>query len=147
MGEQLNAVVVSGIMPDPNTSPSFDRDQAILLASRVFAAFLLFWVVEDITELPHELFTVVHYFREAGVPELSPFQAMRSSYFLGDYMMYLLANILRIALWLLAAGWFYRCGPRIQNFFTAAPTMTLAMHFQDTPPKPDQDASPPGLQS
>ena len=134
-------------MPDSNTSPSFDRDQAILLASRVFAAFLLFWVVEDITELPHELFTIVHYFREAGVPELSPFQAMRSSYFLGDYMMYLLANILRIALWLLAAGWFYRCDPRIRNFFAAAPTMTLSTHFQDPPAKSDQDTSPPGLQS
>ena len=43
-----------------------DRDQAILLASRVFAAFLLFWVVEDITELPREVFAVIHYFRESG---------------------------------------------------------------------------------
>jgi hypothetical protein len=62
-------------------------------------------------------------------------------------MMYLLANILRIALWLLAAGWFYRCGPRIRNFFAAAPTMTLATHFQGTPANSDQDTSPPDLQS
>jgi hypothetical protein len=52
-------------MPDLNASPNIDRDQAILLASRVFAAFLLFWVVEDITELPRELFTVAHYLRQS----------------------------------------------------------------------------------
>ena len=106
-------------MPDPSPSPSIDRDQAILLASRVFAAFLLFWVVEDVTELPRQLFAVMHYFRETSRAEVSVLQALRSSYLLGDYMMYLLANILRIALWLLAAGWFYRCGPRIRRFFVA----------------------------
>ncbi len=106
-------------MNNPDASPSIDRDQAILLASRLSAAFLLFWVVEDITELPREIFTVMHYFHESAQAEVSLTQALRSSYFLGDYMMYLLANILRIALWLLAAGWFYRCGPRIRRFFAA----------------------------
>ena len=97
--------------------------------------------------MPHELFTVVHYFRLANWADSSPLQTVRSSYLVSDYMVYLLANILRIALWLLAAGWFYRCGPRIRNFFAAAPTMTLAMHFQNPPAKSDQDASPPDLQS
>ena len=106
-------------MTDPNASPSIDHEQAILLASRVFAAFLLFWVVEDITELPRELFSVMHYFREFDHTGMSLFEVSRSSYLLSDYMMYLLANILRIALWLLAAGWFYRCGPRIRRFFAA----------------------------
>jgi hypothetical protein len=104
-------------MPDPNASQSIGRDQAILLASRFFAAFLLFWVVEDITELPRELFSVMHYFRESNQTGISLVQALRSSYLLSDYMMYLLANILRIALWLLGAGWFYRCGPSIRSFF------------------------------
>jgi hypothetical protein len=106
-------------MSEPNASTSIDHDQAILLASRVFAAFLLFWVVEDITELPRELFTVMHYFCEFNRTGMSLFEASRSSYLLGDYMMYLLANILHIAMWLLAAGWFYRCGPRIRRFFAA----------------------------
>lgn len=106
-------------MPDSNDSSSIDRDQAILLASRVFAAFLLFWVVEDITELPREVFSLAHYLRESTQAGLSLAQALRSSYLVSDYMMYLLGNILRIALWLLAAGWFYRCGPRIRKFFTA----------------------------
>ena len=134
-------------MPDSNTSQSIDRDQAILLASRLFAAFLLFWVVEDTIELPRQLFAVMHYFHEAGRVESTPFQAMHYSYYLGDYIMYLLANILRMALWLLAAGWFYRCGPRIRNFFAAASSMSLPMHFQDPPAKSDQDTSPPVLQS
>jgi len=107
-------------MADQDVSLKIDRDQAILIASRVFAAFLLFWVVEDITELPRELFTVIHYLRETTQAGISLFEALRSSYLLGLYIMYLLANLLRIALWLLAAGWFYRCDPRIRNFFTAA---------------------------
>jgi hypothetical protein len=106
-------------MPDSNNSLSIDRDQAILLASRVFAAFLLFWVVEDITELPREIFSLMHYLHEASRAGMSLFQALHSSYIVGDYTMYLLGNILRIALWFLAAGWFYRCGPRIRNFFAA----------------------------
>jgi hypothetical protein len=40
-----------------------------------------------------------------------------NSYYLRYYMEDMLADILRITLWLLAAGWFYRCGPRIQRFF------------------------------
>ena len=108
----------SWIMPDPSAPVSFDRDQAILLASRLFAAFLLFWVIEDITELPREIFTVMHYSREASRMGIGFFLALRSTYLLSDYVLYLLANILHIALWLLGAGWFYRCGPRIRKFFT-----------------------------
>lgn len=106
-------------MQDTEVSPRTDRDQAVLLASRLFAAFLLFWVVDDITELPRELFSVIHYFRESTQAGMDPFQALHSSYLVSLYMMYLLANILRIALWLLAAGWFYRNGPRIRSYFTA----------------------------
>lgn len=106
-------------MPDSNTSPSIDHDFAILLASRVFAAFLLFWVVVDLIELPRELFSVMHYLPQSNQMGMNVVQTLSSSYLLSLYMMYLLANILRIALWLLAAGWFYRCGPRIRNFFAA----------------------------
>ena len=106
-------------MSEPNPASSIDRDQAILLASRVFAAFLLFWVVDDISELPRELFSLMHYIHGSTQMGMNVIQALRSSYLVSEYMMYLLGNILRIALWLLAAGWFYRCGPRIRNFFSA----------------------------
>lgn len=120
-------------MQDQNISPGINLDQATLLASRVFAAFFLFWVVEDITELPRELYTVMHYLHQATLLDSSPFEAVRSSYFLGDCVMYLLGNILHIALWLLAAGWFYRCGPRIRTFFNAA---------AKEPPTEDSQATP-----
>jgi hypothetical protein len=107
-------------MSDANVSPAVDRDQLILVVSRLFSAFFLFWVVDDIIELPRELFSVMHYFRESAQAGVSFFWVLRSSYTCGLYVMYLLANVLRIALWLLAAGWFYRCGPRIKEFFTAA---------------------------
>jgi hypothetical protein len=107
-------------MPDLNGSSSLDHDRAVLLASRLFAAFLLFWVVDDIIELPRELFSVMHYFRESTQAGIGVFDVLRSFYLPSLYMMYLLANIIRIALWLLAAGWFYRCGPRIRAFFAAA---------------------------
>lgn len=106
-------------MPSPSVFLSIDRPQATLLASRVFAAFLLFWVVEDVTELPREIFSLLHYLHQSTQTGVSLAEALRSSYLLGDYTMYLLGNILRIALWFLAAGWFYRCGPRIQRFFAA----------------------------
>lgn len=104
---------------DPKTTPNIDFDRAAVLASRLFSAFLLFWVVEDITELPRELFSVIHYLRESAQAGLGIFETLHSSYTLSVYMMYLLANILRIALWLLAAGWFYRCEGRVRRFFTA----------------------------
>jgi hypothetical protein len=104
-------------MEDPKCTSSIDRDQAILLASRLFAAFLLFWVVDDITELPRELFSVMHYLRLSTGAGVGVYEAFRISYLFGEEMMYLVGNILRIALWLLAAGWFYRCGPRIRRFF------------------------------
>jgi hypothetical protein len=121
-------------MPPPNDSAYIERGQAILLASRVFAAFLLFWVVEDITELPRELFSVMHYIRESSRSGMSAVQALHSSYLLSDYMMYLLGNILHIALWLLAAGWFYRCGPRIRNFFAAEPEQSRQDAIGTPPP-------------
>jgi hypothetical protein len=103
---------------DSKTPPSIDLNRAAILASRVFSAFLLFWVVEDITELPRELFSVMHYLRESTQAGVGVYEALHSSYTLNVYMMYLLSNILRMALWLLAAGWFYRCEGRIRRFFT-----------------------------
>ena len=106
-------------MPDPNASSSTGRDQAILIASRLFAAYLLFWFLFDLTLLPHQLFHVVHYLKESRVVGLSVAIAKDDSYLLRSYVLEMLGNILRIVLLLMAAGWFYRCGPRIQRFFGA----------------------------
>jgi hypothetical protein len=104
---------------DPNASTSITREQAVLIASRLFAAYLLFWVVADLIELPREIQSAVHYTREASMMGMSFARAFEASYLLRTYMLYVLANILRIVLWLVGAGWFYRCEPRIRNFFSA----------------------------
>ena len=95
------------------------REQFVLTASRLFAAYLLFWVVADVIELPREIMDVVHGLSLGSVMGLSMLSAAKASFAMRVYILYLAANILRIALWLLAAGWFYRCGPRIRGFFEA----------------------------
>ncbi len=93
------------------------QEQAIRIASRTFAAYLLFWVVVDATYLPREILDIVHELQGPHAFGYSVLSAFKASYYPRLYIMYLLENILRIAIWLMAAGWFYRCGPRIRRFF------------------------------
>ncbi|HEY5054946.1 MAG TPA: hypothetical protein VII58_02225 [Acidobacteriaceae bacterium] len=87
--------------------------QIIRIASRVVAASLLLWVVDDLTLVPREILTVAH---EVGLGTLS--SAFATTYYARVAVLELSANFLRIALWLIGAGWFYRCGPRMQRFFS-----------------------------
>ena len=109
MGAQENPT-----MPDPNTSQSITREQVILIASRVIAAYLLLWALDDLTLLPREIFSVVHEMAPGTVRTVAS-----ASYFIRYSILDLTANCFRLGVWLLAAGWFYRCGPRIRNFFAA----------------------------
>jgi hypothetical protein len=106
-------------MPDPNTSPSITREQAILIASRVIVVYLLFWVIDDLTLLPRVLFSVAHYMRKTGSVLGTNTSLPETSNLLHYYIQELLGIVLRMTLWLMAAGWFYRCGPRIRDFFAA----------------------------
>jgi hypothetical protein len=108
-------------MPDltPEPSPSLTREQVVQIVCRLFAAYLLFWVVVDIIELPRQTLDVVHLLNEGSAMGRSVLSAVKASFTTRIYILYLAANILRITLWLMAAGWFYRCGPRIQRFFAA----------------------------
>ena len=106
-------------MPDPNTSPSITREHAILIASRIIAAYLLLWVIDDLTLLPRVLISVAHYMRQTGSVLGTNTSLSETSYLLHYYIQELLGIVLRMTLWLMAAGWFYRCGPRIRNFFAA----------------------------
>jgi hypothetical protein len=107
-------------MPDPTSSASLTREPAVLVASRLFVAYLLFWVVDDITLLPRQVLSITHYIHQPA--------SFYSTYMLRGYVLDLLGNVLRMTLWLMAAGWFYRCGPRIRDFFAARaeqPTTSL----------------------
>ena len=107
-------------MPDSDASPSLTREQAILIASRLFAAYLLFWVIVDLTYLPREVLSVVHYMKTTASVLGTNTNMPLSSYTLRVDMLVLIENLLHIVLWIMAAGWFYRCGPRIQQFLASA---------------------------
>ena len=102
---------------DPNLSPSLTREHAVLIASRAITAYLLLWAFDDLTLLPHVLLPVAHYMHETGSVLGANTRLPQTTYFLRYYALDVLGNILRIAVLLMAARWFYRCGPRIQNFF------------------------------
>jgi hypothetical protein len=92
-------------------------EQAIRIASRTIAAYLIFWAISDATYLPREVLSLVHELQGPHAFGYSALSAFKASYFARLYILYFAENILRIALFLIAAGWFYRCGPRIQRFF------------------------------
>ena len=106
-------------MPDPSASPSITRDQAVLIGSRLFACYVLFWVADDILALPREILSITHELQGPNAIGYSALSAFKASYWVRSYILNLASNVLWIALLLMVAGWFYRCGPRIRNFFTA----------------------------
>jgi hypothetical protein len=83
----------------------------ILIAIRLFVAYLRFWVVDDITLLPRQILSLARYIQEPASTYML--------YMLRASVLDLLGNILRMTLWLMAAGWFYRCGPRVRDFFVS----------------------------
>lgn len=100
-------------MPDPATpDASPTRLQLIRIASRLFALYLLCLAANDLTLVPREVLAIAH---EAGVGAV--WTAFSASYYFRYAVLELSANFFRIALWILGAGWFYRCGPSIQRFF------------------------------
>ena len=109
-------------MSDPaaqDGSLPLTREQAVLIVSRAITCYLLFWAVSDIIGLPHEILTVTHELLGPSSLGFSTLSAFKASYYTRYYILNLAANVLSIALLLTAAGWFYRCGPRIRNFFAA----------------------------
>ncbi|HZC44329.1 MAG TPA: hypothetical protein VE195_09150 [Acidobacteriaceae bacterium] len=108
-----------GAMPDPIASRYIDRDQAIRIASRLFAAFLLFWFLVDLSYLPRQVLAILPFLNQSSAMAQAATGASRATYMLRYYASDILANLFRMAVLLMAAGWFYRCGPRIRKFFGA----------------------------
>lgn len=89
---------------EPNSSTS-----AIHIASRLFSAYLLFWAADDLILLLRYLLGFMHYQRQ---------QTAEGLYLVRSYGLDVASDVFRIALLLMAACWFYRCGPRVQRFFS-----------------------------
>lgn len=95
--------------------------QAVVLASRVVCVFLIFWVVVNIVDLPIDLLGLHRYWNWSVLAA-----GAENSYWRRYYAVRVDAAILRIALELFFAGVFYRCGPRLSQFFTGGVTRSEA---------------------
>jgi hypothetical protein len=91
------------------------QSDAARIAARLVVLYLPFWIVSDLTAIPREIVSFLYEWRSwtAGRPAHEVF-------FLQSAILFLTANILRIALWSCLALWFYQCGPRIHRFFGVA---------------------------
>jgi hypothetical protein len=86
------------------------QTQAIRLVCRAIVVYLLFWTISDLIALPHELLAVEEAWNYPGL-------STRGTFYLRDQILFLAGNVLRIAIWLALALWFYQGGPRIQRWF------------------------------
>jgi hypothetical protein len=99
--------------------------QAVRLASRLFALYLLFCMLTELIGLPQRSITVHHEWTQwslAGngmsgrtLESLRYFYTLAIGQFMGD--------VLRVVIYSLLAVWFYQCGPRIQRFFAIEDTV------------------------
>ena len=86
------------------------QKEATILVSRLISIYLFFWMLSGLTYLPGRLFSFVHYAHERSV-------LASHNYFYSLDAISVAFHLLRIALWLSASIWFYRCGPAIQGLF------------------------------
>jgi hypothetical protein len=90
------------------------QQQAVRIACRVVTVYLTLWAVSDLTNLPRELVSVLYEWHARHQPAPHPVL-----FYLQSALLFMTANLLRIALWSALALWFYRCPHRIQRFFGA----------------------------
>ena len=125
-------------MSDPTAqygSLHLTREQAVLIASRLVATSLLIWAIADFTAIPRELLGIAYFMKITGSVLGTNLGLSTNSYSLRYYMLDLFTSVLRVAVWLMAAGSFYRCGPKISNFILPSqPTETAASPAQPNHP-------------
>lgn len=101
---------------------TISKKDAVLLLTRLISFYLIFCAITDALALPLELNSFLHYLHEhielpASVLAGESHAGSTASYWMRYYFLEFMQNVLRAVIWLLIAGWFYRCGPRIQKFF------------------------------
>jgi hypothetical protein len=83
------------------------RKDAVVLASRAFALYLIAWGLSDLTYVPQSLLSLRHH---SSV-------LFTNDYWWTYYSVALLFHVVRIAALFVTAGWLYRCGHRVEAFF------------------------------
>ncbi len=90
-------------------------EQGIRLATRTVTIYLLLWALSDLIGIPREILSVI---RESHTLKVAPPDAVAYyGYLLQQAILWLSGSVLRTAIWLMLALWFYRCGPTLQRFF------------------------------
>lgn len=103
--------------------------QLIRIISRAIAVFFLYWAFVSLIALPRDLLALVHYTLPIGRPSTPT-----GTYWTMTYIADLLGGLIRIVALCIAAGWFYRCGPRIQRFFS--PETAASPELESPVPSP-----------
>jgi hypothetical protein len=85
--------------------------QAVTMAARVLSVFFLFWAIFNLTELPTYIVAFVHYGRES-VPSAAE---SVYHYWISRYAGYIAVALIRSAVELWLARWFYRCRPAVER--------------------------------
>lgn len=86
------------------------RKELVFVVSRTFALLLFTWAFAEISYLPERLFSLTHHIGQASV-------LARYDYWSSYYLVVTSFLVVRVLAFLLAAGSFWRCGPRVQALF------------------------------
>jgi hypothetical protein len=102
--------------PAPTPAAPATHLQLIRVASRLFAAFLLFWVFLEVSRLPNQVLNLVQNMHRAAGNNWASFAASSGVHYM---ILGITVDIVIVVVLLVAARWFYRCDPRVQRFFSA----------------------------
>ena len=83
----------------------------VYIASRAFALYLFCWMLDNVTYLPGRILAFTHHANQRSV-------LFASDYFYTSDVLTLSFTLVRIIGLGVAAYCLWRCGPRVQAFFT-----------------------------
>jgi hypothetical protein len=89
---------------------SVSKKEAVIIACRALAVYLLFWFLQDLTLLPSNLFSLWHHRDMLGATEWT-------TYLRNSELISLTFRLLRMVALFFAVQWFYRAGPALQRYF------------------------------
>ena len=87
------------------------KKELVLVVSRAFALLLIAWGFVEITYLPDRVFALVHHLSDRSA-------LLTYDYWTRYYLFLTVFTVLRILAMFMAAALFWRCGPRVEAFFS-----------------------------
>jgi hypothetical protein len=90
------------------------RNQAVKIVSRALALYLFVWALDNLSYLPGQLLSFSH--RASLQSVFASDSYLRNYEFLTFGM-----TVVRVVALLAAAAWLYRCGPKVERYFSPEP--------------------------